>query len=180
MIEYRIGWQRSYKLIRDYHCPVAVLLHFKSLRNKHQDHLSESANIFIKVRHRDPRCFRERFTLSVSLCLVVVVAIPGDTSDVLRRAIIHSWIITGLVQLLLVVGFFWRLPFQPGRRFECVVPCDRIRYGMSNEHEEWDPLSARTSFFSCNHGFHINIFYLYLCRFFTFTYTVSRISHYGI
>lgn len=35
-------------------------------------------------------------------------------------------------------------------------------------HEECDPLSARTSFFSRNHDFHVNVFYLYLRGFFYF------------
>lgn len=49
-----------------------------------------------------------------------------------------------------------------------MVPRDRIRHGMSNEHEEWDPLSARTSFFSRNHAFHVNVFCLCIFADFSF------------
>ena len=62
-----------------------------------------------------------------------------------------------------------------GSRYKIFGRSDRISYEMSKhlEHEEcfYDPLSARASFFSRNHGFFVNVDYLFPHEFFIVSLT---------
>lgn len=132
----------------------------------------------VKIRSRNGRreayYFREdplRFAPSWSSSSLLP-PVPGDTNDVLRRAITHSWIITRPARLLLGRLLFPRTTFRPiaDNRYKIFDRSDRVLHEMSNEHEECfsDPLSARASFFSRNHGFFVNVVYLFPHEFFSF------------
>lgn len=125
----------------------------------------------IRSRNRTSRnaLFSGGFTMFASSWSSLLPPVPGDTNDVLHRAITHSFMNnygtgTASSRRFLFPGTTFRA--ISGSRYKIF---DRVLREMSNEYEECfsDPLSTSASFFSRNHFF-INVAYLFPHEFFSF------------